>query len=190
MFQPVTFTGKAAGLDINKNRITIPDIVREIEKSKYVNKGDFNPLPCSHFSCFALSYYLIVEPGHFLSLKDFLGKEKFLDHIANKTLPGMDENGFLSMKERIYELWSAADSNDLNEKVLKRIKEVLKEMESGGFSSKQALSMGIRSMKAIFIHHFMDLHNMDFGRLMKCCNPYPQPDGRLIPMCAQNVFFQ
>lgn len=187
MFQPITFTGKAQKLDVNRLRITIPEIVNEIEKSKYVKKGDFNPLPCSHFSCFALSYYIMIDKNNFLSLKEFLGKENYLKIIANKTLPGLDHEGYSMIKERIYEVWSAEDYSMLNKKVIDRIRKVLKEMSLKDFSTKRALSLGVESMKAIFIHSFMDVHTMDFGRLIKCCNPYLQRDGRFIPMCAQNV---
>jgi uncharacterized radical SAM superfamily Fe-S cluster-containing enzyme len=190
MFQPITFTGKSVNLNVDNNRITIPDVIKEIEKSKNVKKGDFNPVPCSHFSCFAVSYYLIVEDGGFLSLKEFLGKEKYLDLITNRALPGLDEGGYALLKERIYELWSIADTGSSNEKIIERISRILREMDSNEFSPKQVLSLGMESMKAIFIHHFMDIHTLDFGRLIKCCNPYPQADGRLIPMCAQNIFFQ
>ena len=77
MFQPITFTGKSLDLEMEKNRITIPDVINKIERNKHVKKEDFNPVPCSHFSCFAISYYLIVENGSFISLKDFIGKDKF-----------------------------------------------------------------------------------------------------------------
>ncbi|MCP4137378.1 MAG: radical SAM protein [bacterium] len=189
MFQPVAFTGSAAAMDVHNKRLTIPDVVREIERSDLVSPGDFNPLPCSHFSCFALSYYISVEDA-FVSLKEFLGRDKFLEIIANRSLPGVDQNSYSILKERIYELWSAKDCCISHEKIIERIREVLREMSTTGFTSKNALSMGFDSMKAIYIHHFMDIHNFDFGRLMKCCNPYPQADGRLMPMCAQNVFFQ
>jgi uncharacterized radical SAM superfamily Fe-S cluster-containing enzyme len=43
------------------------------------------------------------------------------------------------------------------------------------------------SMKAIFVHDFMDVRTFDVGRLMKCCNPYAKADGTLVPMCAENV---
>ena len=168
--------------------MTIPDVVKEIEKSRYVSPGDFNPLPCSHFSCFALVYYLIVEEGNYLSLKDFLGKEDYLNVIANRTLPGLDSSGYSMIKEKIYEFWSAADSSLSNEQVLQRIRRVLQEMNSPDFTPKKAFSLGTDSMKAIFIHQFMDVHTLDFGRLIKCCNHYPQIDGRLVPMCALNVF--
>jgi uncharacterized radical SAM superfamily Fe-S cluster-containing enzyme len=188
MFQPAAFTGNATNLPVEELRVTIPDVVKEIEKSRYVSPGDFNPLPCSHFSCFALAYYLIVEEGNYLSLKDFLGKDDYLNVVANRTLPGLDSSGYSMIKEKIYEFWSAADSSSSNEQVLKRIRRVLQEMNSPDFTPKKAFSLGTDSMKAIFIHQFMDVHTLDFGRLIKCCNHYPQVDGRLIPMCALNVF--
>ncbi len=189
MFQPIVFTGNAITLDESKYRLTVPDVVHSIETSKYVNTGDFNPLPCSHFSCFALSYYLKLENNEFYSLKEFLGKENYLEVCKNKTLPGLDSKSYSLMKNRLYNLWSAADSSALNEKVLTRVKKILRLMGHGEISNKEKINLGIENMKAIFIHNFMDIHSMDFERLIKCCNPYPQTGDRLVPMCAQNVFF-
>ncbi len=190
MFQPAAFTGRARVFGSHSDRITIPDVVREIEKSNFTRTGDFNPLPCSHFSCFALSYYFDLGDNKYLSLKDFLGKEQYLNIIANKTLPGLDQSGFSVLKEKIYEFWSAADSADLPAAVLQRIKRIFNSLNDSSFSAKEIFKIGSESMKAIFIHQFMDLDTFDFGRLIKCCNHYPLPDGRMIPMCAQNVFFQ
>jgi uncharacterized radical SAM superfamily Fe-S cluster-containing enzyme len=190
MFQPATFTGSASALKLAAEPLSIADVVREAGKSLFIHPGDFNPLPCSHYSCFALSYYFEVEPGSYVSLKQILGEERFLETIANRTLPGLDREGLGLFKERLYEMWSAADSADGNEKILKRIKSILSIMNDSRFDSRKAMDLGFESMKSVFIHHFMDLDTMDLGRLIRCCNVYPQRDGRLIPMCAQNVFFQ
>ncbi len=188
MFQPLAFTGAAKMLDVDKHRIDIAQVVKEIEKSKFVRQGDFNPLPCSHYSCFALSYYIKGDSGDYHSLKEFLGEADYLNAIANKTLPGLDSDGMEMMKNKIYELWSASDSSNFNDEVLKRIKHTIIELNSCACNRKSSLELGMKNMKAIFIHHFMDEYNFDFGRLVKCCNPYPKKDGRLIPICAQNVF--
>ncbi len=190
MFQPAAFTGAAKALDAEAGRLTIPDVVREIERSPFVRQGDFNPLPCSHFSCFALSYYLKIEEERFLSLKEFLGRESYLDVIANRALPGLDEDGYAVIKDRIYEFWSAADSSGDNDRILRRIRSILRELSATPFAPRRAFELGSASMKGIFIHHFMDRDTFDLGRLMKCCNCYPQADGRLVPICAQNIFFQ
>ena len=189
MFQPAVLTGANGFFSVN-NKLTIPDVVHALETSKYVKKGDFNPLPCSHYSCFALAYYFILERDRFLSLKEFLGIEGYLDAIANKTLPGLDSLGFDLIRNRLYDVWSLADAGSIGESALKRIRQVLKDASKKDFTPKQAFAAGVGSMKAIFIHDLMDRHTFDFGRLIKCCNPYPQPDGRLVPMCSQNVLFQ
>jgi uncharacterized radical SAM superfamily Fe-S cluster-containing enzyme len=188
MFQPLAFSGSALEINQEAHRITIPDVIKELGKSKYIKKEDFNPLPCSHYSCFALSYYLNSGEGTFYSLKDFLGIDDYLNTIANKTLPGLDADGMRLMKDKVYEIWSAADSSNINENILKRIKNVICELDSCGYSRKNALNIGMKNMKAVFIHHFMDIHNFDFGRVVKCCNPYTKKDGRLVPICSQNIF--
>jgi len=189
MVQPIALTGAAERFTI-KEKLTMPDVVHALEMSAHVKKGDFNPLPCSHFSCFALAYYFILGSDRFLNLKEFLGNEDYLNVIANKTLPGLDTDGFTVIRNKLYDVWSLADSGSLGEQALKRIQGVLRDVSKADFSPDKAFSLGVEAMKAIFIHDFMDASTFDFGRLIKCCNPYPQPDGRFVPMCAQNVFFQ
>ncbi|UCE21741.1 MAG: radical SAM protein [Candidatus Aminicenantes bacterium] len=192
MFQPAAFTGTASSQDFDpdSHRITIPDVVKEAEKSEHIKKGDFNPVPCSHYSCFAVSYYLIVNRGNYLNLKDFLGRENYINILTNRAYPGLDKEGFTVIKERIYDLWSASDSSDASEHILQRIREIFKKLNLDSFSAREVFNLGIESMTSLFIHQFMDVHTLDFKRLVKCCNHYPLADGRIIPMCAQNVFFQ
>jgi uncharacterized radical SAM superfamily Fe-S cluster-containing enzyme len=132
---------------------------------------------------------LTIEEGKYLSLKEFLGLDTYLQLIANRTLPGMDNEGYEILKERIYNLWSTADSSDLNEHILRRIRNILIELSSGNKTPQEKLTLGKNNMKAIFIHHFMDIHNFDFSRAMKCCNPYAQHERKLVPLCVQNVCF-
>jgi len=190
MLQPAAFTGSAVRQMTHPLRLTIADVVQEAGKSSFVSSEDFTPLPCSHYSCFALSYYFAVDQGSYVTLKQILGEERYLNAIANRTLPGLDHEGLALFKERLYELWSAADSAGDNDRVLRRVKAILNAVNDSGFNSRKAMDLGFEAMKSVFIHHFMDVHTMDFGRLIRCCNVYPQADGRLIPMCAQNVFFQ
>ena len=187
MFQPIAITGAAQGNFSEAQRMTIDDVVTALNASQHINAGDFNPLPCAHPACFALSYYFQVSEDKFYSLKEFLGKEAFLDVVANRTLPGLDKEGHNAIKERIYAFWSAADSVADNRQVLSRIKAILRELEGQQFSAKAAFDVGSTILRSVFIHGFMDAKTFDLGRIMKCCNHYLQPDGRLIPMCAHNV---
>lgn len=190
MFQPLARSGAGKSFDVSQ-KMTIPDVVNMLEGCQPIKKGDFNPLPCSHYSCFALAYYFVLDENRVISLKDFLGNEEdYLQVIANKTLPGLDQAGFELIRDRLYDVWSLADAGSISEQILQRIQKVLRDAGGDKFSQQKAFSLGVETMKAIFIHDFMDVETFDFGRLIKCCNPYPQTDGRFVPMCAQNVLFQ
>jgi uncharacterized radical SAM superfamily Fe-S cluster-containing enzyme len=189
MFQPAAFTGNASTMAHPQPRATIPDVIDSIAKSSFAKKDDFVPLPCSHPSCFALSYYFMADDRHFIALKDLMGVENFLNIISNRTLPGLDNEGFDALRNRVYNLWSAADQFPHTDLILKKMRALVQEMNKSGFTPERAFQIGSSAIKAIFIHQFMDRDSIDIGRLMKCCNHYPQADGRLIPICAQNVFF-
>lgn len=187
MFQPLAVSGTARSGFSTAHRLTIADVVHQLCQSRHIKEGDFNPLPCSHASCFALAYFFKIDTETFFSLKDFLGKEAFVALIANKGLPGLDYEGHKTLKDSIYAFWSAADSTDSNELVLARIKSIIRELEGQQFSPKAAFDIGSASLKSVFIHNFMDTANFDQGRVMKCCNHYLQADGSLVPMCAHNL---
>ncbi len=44
-----------------------------------------------------------------------------------------------------------------------------------------------RRVKSIFIHAFQDADTFDLARVRRCCNAYPQADGKFIPACMHNV---
>jgi uncharacterized radical SAM superfamily Fe-S cluster-containing enzyme len=187
MFQPVAYTGNASSMRDPLVRATIPDIIKRVEGRTVAKKGDFVPLPCSHPTCFALSYYFQGDENTFMSVKDLMGLENYLNIISNRTLPGLDADGFRVIQNRVYDLWSAADQFPGSDTILTKIRTLLRELNEAGFSPDKAYDIGLRSVKAVFIHQFMDEDTIDFGRLNKCCNHYSLTDGRLVPMCAQNV---
>jgi uncharacterized radical SAM superfamily Fe-S cluster-containing enzyme len=55
-----------------------------------------------------------------------------------------------------------------------------------GYTPQRALAIAERSVKSIFIHQFMDPDTFDLARARKCCQVYPQRDGRMIPVCVRN----
>lgn len=188
MFQPVCHTGNAAENFDPQKRLTTSAVIQAIGRSHYAKADDFNPLPCSHYSCFSLAYYFHAGSERAWSLRQFLGEDIFLNAIANRTLPQFDGAGYAAIKARLYEIWSAADSLGQSEEVLKRVRAALHAMHGRELSEDEKVLLAMRNMKAIFIHSFMDAHTFDFGRAVKCCNPYAKPDGRMVPMCVENVF--
>jgi len=55
------------------------------------------------------------------------------------------------------------------------------------FDPRTAFGLAERRVKSIFIHAFQDAATFDLARIRRCCQAYPQPDGRFVPACAQNV---
>ena len=191
MFQPLAFTGSATNIDESKHRITTADIVSAVEQADNVEQGDINPLPCSHYSCFSLAYYFILENKRFLSMKKFFGEGQYLKIIENKTLPDLDKVDHNEINTKIYDMWSDAGfcACSLSDDMLKKIRQIMVSINEDGLSKQSKMELGKQNMKAIYIHDFMDKYTMDFARLQRCCNPYAQAGDKLVPMCSQNVFY-
>lgn len=190
MFQPAAYAGAAQTLGRPMGAVTIPDVIKHLDgaASGIVSSCDFSPLPCSHPACFSLAFYLRTEGDHFIPIKQLVDAGRHLDLIQNRALFGTDAASFETVTEAVYELWSgpAALSPD-SQKALKAVRRLLDGLSaSGGFSPRKALSVAERAVKSIFIHQFMDPETFDLSRARKCCQVYPQPDGRHIPACIHN----
>jgi len=190
MFQPAAYAGTAAARQRPGGAVTIPDVIAALNGASHgtVSAADFSPLPCSHPACFSLAFYLKVEDKRHVPIKQMVDAERYLDLIQNRAIFGTDTENFNAVTDAVYELWSgpAALSPD-SQKALGAIRRLLAAATAnGGYSPHQALTVAERSVKSIFIHQFMDPDTFDLSRVRKCCQVYPQLDGRLIPVCVQN----
>jgi len=214
MFQPAAYTG-LRGRHFhrpNGERITIPDVISLIanQSGGLLKTSDFTPLPCCHPTCFALTYLLKLNNGpadcglkeqfripksefrnQFVPIPRLIDIEGYLDIIKNRAIMGLEKESFEAIKDAVYRLWSSAGLVPDSEKVLKTIRDVLKEISAiRTFSPKEALKLGEKRVKSILIHAFMDEDIFDITRAMKCCDQYPLPDGRLMPCCVYNLLYR
>lgn len=190
MFQPVAYVGTGAAMERPDDAVTIPDVVRSLDGAGggRVSADDFSPLPCSHPACFALAFYLRVEDGGYLSVKQRVQADRYLDMIQNRALFGTDAESLEHVREAVYDLWSTpAALVPESEKALSAVQRLLRSVSCcGGFKDVRAADAVHRAVKSIFIHHFMDRDTFDLSRARKCCNVYPQADGRFLPACVRN----
>jgi 7,8-dihydro-6-hydroxymethylpterin dimethyltransferase len=208
MLQPLSFAGRGQRLTGVASRLSIPDVVKLLAAAgiPQVAAADFSPLPCSHPLCFSLAYYLMLDGGGKVSLSQLVARPQWLDSLANRTVFGLDEAEHARMKDMINDIWSrTADATDTtipmlgqpptvaglcpctSTAVMKTLRGILDEMTSRRFDPRQAFSITERRIKSIFIHAFQDAETFDLARARRCCNGYPQPDGRLVPACVHNV---
>jgi uncharacterized radical SAM superfamily Fe-S cluster-containing enzyme len=211
MFQPAAYTGHAALLKRPADATTIPEVIAGLRGAGNgaVSPEDFSPLPCSHPACFSLAFYLKGEGGRFLPIKRLISAERYLGLIQNRAIFGTDADSFQQVTDAVYDLWAGpaapvgksrlalepagcepgvpcACNQFMSEQALKAVRNLLTKATAGGYSPRRALELGERSVKSIFIHQFMDPDTFDLSRARKCCQVYPQPDGRLIPACVHN----
>ncbi|MHC4661092.1 MAG: radical SAM protein [Planctomycetota bacterium] len=191
MIQPICFAGRAADLKGTAGRLAIPDIIRALGNAGHasVSSEDFMPLPCSHPLCFALSFYLVLDDGKAVPVKSLVQADKYIDALKNQAFFGLHEDEHERMKELVYDLWSGPAGNAPDSRgVLSTLHNLLQKIESSTTDPKEIFCSAERKVKSIFIHAFQDEETFDLARLRRCCNAYPQANGRFIPACANNIF--
>jgi uncharacterized radical SAM superfamily Fe-S cluster-containing enzyme len=193
MFQPIAFANPGFKYDAAKV-ITIPGIVSEIAAGSggIIRESDIVNLPCSHPSCFALTYLLKLDgrggEREYITIPGFVRVDQYLDTIKNRTMPGLETESYEKIKENIYSLWSSSGIQPQSRKVLDALKAIIGEIGCCGREVKpgKVFEIAEKNIKSIFIHHFMDAYNFDLSRIMKCCHQYSADENRLIPCCVYN----
>lgn len=189
MVQPLARAGRAAKSGLRP--VTIPETVKRLADASggVLLPTDFTPLPCSHPSCFALTYLLKAGDGRYVPLPRLLEESGYLDLIKNQALVGTDARTLEAIRDALYRLWSSNGIVPERDAVLETVRGILLDLARLGSSAgpEDLLELGLQNVKSVFIHHFMDRETFDLSRAVKCCNHYPQRDGRLIPACVRNV---
>ena len=193
LIQPVANTGHGGGVfPVNPmDRLTIPGVIRAIDEQTngQVAREDFIPLPCSHPLCVSLTYLLNLGDGNFMPFPRFVDMRKHLDLFQQTATVEPNERTEGTLREIVDHLWSASGEIPDSEKIIKAMRRALLEMFPSQATPRQELiRIAERQVKTIFIHHYMDRHDFDVERLMKCCHHYPQIDGRIMPACGFNLF--
>jgi hypothetical protein len=192
MIQPIAFTGRASRLRGQLGRLTIPDVLRGLAAAQHpaVSAQDFLPLPCCYPTCFSLAFYLTLEGGGAVSLSSLASPEVVAQAVANRVFYGLDPDEHRRLKEMVYDVWSApAAAVPDSERVLAALRGLVREVfpAGAGFDPRRTFVAAERRVKSVFVHAFQDADTFDLARVRRCCNAYPQADGRLIPCCVRNV---
>ncbi|KYF72425.1 radical SAM protein [Sorangium cellulosum] len=194
-FQPAAYTGYGGAHFAPHdplNVMTIPDVVRAAEEQTgLLKKSDFLPLPCSHPSCFALTYLLKVD-GEFIPFPRFLELDRYLELLSNRGTIRPDEEFEGALRDAIDQMWTSSGQVPDCDRILKVLRRAIFLMypEERALALEERLHIGEGLVKTVFIHAFMDVHNFEVDRIKKCCTHYALPDGRLMPGCAYNNLYR
>lgn len=205
-FQPVAFTGAASDDDVKKSRITIPDVLQNIEEQMggVLKKDDFYPVPCvlpfsdlveaytgrpqvrftAHQHCGAATY-VFVQKDSVVPVNRMVDVESFFESItqmAETIKRGGTINKYKALLEGVKNMHSSVKKGEQGN-TTEFWKMIGKTLIGQNFEALREFHWN-----ALFIGtmHFMDKYNYDLGRVSRCCIHYATPDGKLIPFCTYN----
>jgi len=204
-YQPVSLVGRITKADVNKFRITIPDVIKKIEEQTngMISKEDWYPVPTvapithyfealtnmpkyeltAHPAC-GMATYLFLDKDKIIPLPRFFDIEGFLEFLNELSEQAKGIRGKVYTTLKIITKLNSFVDKEKQPKDLKFAKILFNILRYGDYKA-----LGNLHYKTLFVGmmHFMDLFNYDIERVKKCCIHYAQPDGRIVPFCAFNV---
>ena len=175
-FQPVSYFGRIPFIPKDEDRITLPEVMEEIERQTEgkIKMESMTPPGCENALCSFHGSYIYEE------------KKKLVILTNNKSCgcsSGCDskieraEDGAKKAKEYVSKNWSYRNTYNLKEKSNKDESnswdEILHSIHNNTFS--------ISAMA------FQDVWNVNLERVKDCCIHVVNPDGKLIPFCIYNI---
>lgn len=199
-FQPVSITGRINRGKIKDMRITIPDVLKLIEKQTNgeIKVEDFYPIPVvipiskavgalkgrrfqeftNHQHC-GMATIIMPEEDKLVPITKYANVEKFMDSM--KKVYDAAINGS-NLKARLHLLGA------LRHIKLSLVKELLSSILAQG--DYDSLGRFMRKVILIGCMHFMDPYNFDIERVQRCTIHYATPEGKIIPFCTMNSIYR
>ncbi|WP_264982497.1 radical SAM (seleno)protein TrsS [Pseudodesulfovibrio portus] len=165
-FQPVSYFGRYPRSPSDEQRITLPELMRLLEKQTggAVRARDFLPPGCEHSHCSFHANYVVAEDG---------GLDKLSAGGTCGCTPRPASEGADKAKAFVKRQWAAPD------KTLP--------MADAPDALDAFISRAATHTLAVSAMAFQDAWTLDLERLKGCCIHVVSPDGRLIPFCAYNL---
>lgn len=188
----MTYTGQGGTHRDRAGRITMDEVLDRIEQTTdgLLRREHFVPSPCAHSLCYQIAY-LLLDPdgGPPVPFLDFLTADEMYaclaDHLYLEPTPRLER----TLSAAIDRLWTEA--GDGAERTLGILKGLLRAMfPKKALGRAEALRVGERAIKAVYVHSHMDEETFDVERVMRCCDSNCYADGRTIPVCSYNVLYR
>lgn len=170
-FQPVSYFGRVPAIPKDEQRITLPEIMENIEKQTEgkVKLNSMKPPGCENALC---SFH-----GNYI----YKNKNELINVTNNKSscccTSEKAEEGAKKAKEFVSRSWSFRKASDSNVKI-----------KSNKVSSWDEILYSIRNYSfSISGMAFQDVWNVDLERIKDCCIHVVNSEGKLIPFCMYNI---
>ncbi|HYG36785.1 MAG TPA: radical SAM protein, partial [Clostridia bacterium] len=187
--QTMTFTGKGGKSFAPRENMPLDGAAKAIEKwtNGTMRAKDFYAHTAAHPLCYSVAYYL-KDGDRYRSLTDFLTVDELREMLGSGYLLQADEAGKGLFQQAIDRLWAEGDEMNLLPAVRRLVERIYPSGRSLSRAERQAAAE--QSLLAIYLHAHMDEDTLDLARLAVCPDQVPDPEGRLIPACAYNLFYR
>ena len=147
----------------------------------------FFPHAGAHPLCYSVAYYL-KDGGYYHSLTDIFTVAELREMLGHGYLLQPDANSQSLFQQAIDRLWANGDDACL----LPVVRRLMDRMYPSGvnLTQPQRQALAEDSLLTVYLHSHMDEDTLDLARLVACPDQVPDPDGRLIPACAYNLFYR
>lgn len=164
-FQPVSYFGRIPFVPEDKDRITIPEVIDEIDRQTEgrFSKESLKPTGSENSLCSFNGSYIINGKNNIMNVTNF-SSSCCSDHT---------EDGVSKCIDYTSRNWSYRKTEGKKENAATGWDEILYNIQHNTFS--------ISGMA------FQDVWNVNLERLKDCCIHIVSPEGKLIPFCAYNL---
>lgn len=171
-FQPVSYFGRYPVQPTDADRITIPEIIRNLvhQTGGRVEASDFGPPGCENARCSFHGTFIVMPNGEFKSVS------RHASSCCSCGEPKAEEGAAQSRRFTARQ-WAGPDQTPC-----------CKKEDSFPFGEWDLMLERARTHTfSISGMAFQDAWNIDLERLKDCCIHVVERDGRLIPFCAYNL---
>ncbi len=177
-FQPIQEAGRTRGYDRHEHRLTVSEIRRQIAaQSEIFTAEGVVPVPCNP-DTLAMAYALKLD-GKVVPLTRFFDAATLVAGERNTIVFEHDA----ALRARMFALFSTNHSPQSQASCLADLLCCLPRVEVPAV-------LDYRNVFRVLIVQFMDAHSLDIRALKKSCIHIAEPDGRLIPFEAYNLFYR
>lgn len=176
-FQPVQDAGRNDGFDPALNRLTLGEVRQSMLAQQSVfSADDVIPVPC-HPDCLAMAYALKLG-SEVIPLSGAVDPAV----LINAEHSSITFENDISLKERVFDLFSVGHSPQSSTGALGRLLCCLPELEAPNLSYDNVFR--------VLILQFLDPHGFDVRSVKRSCVHIVHPDGRIIPFDTYNIFYR
>ncbi|MFZ2959613.1 MAG: radical SAM protein [Candidatus Ozemobacteraceae bacterium] len=188
--QTMTYTGFGGRTFEPRTHLPLDRAARFVEEATggRLKRSFFRPLPAAHPLCYQIAYIFRWD-GKLYDFSDIFIAEEFDQLLGQGYLLSPSDGSENLFRAALDRLWAEGG----NEHLLAGFRSIIGELYPASgrpptIAERQRI--GEKYVLTVYLHAHMDEDNFDVARVSTCPDQVPDPEGRMIPACAYNLFYR